>query len=211
MPSGCARPADQLRIALPGEPPDIALRGRRPAPEQRIEERPLASPTEPWRLGTPRYSCGRVSHEGEVVRIGHVVDRLDLPRHASGALGIEEKAPVVSPAQATGRRDHDAGDLKAGVEDVLVGRALGPEAATDGGRVGRIHADLAVGGQTAETRLTVSAPSDRAKRRKPRARLARLGLRRRDAGRRAARAPARQRPANSRFLIRKKECIASSP
>ena len=36
---------------------------------------------------------------------------------------------------------------QAGVEDVLIGGALGPESAANRGRVGRIHADLAAGGQ----------------------------------------------------------------
>src|SRR6185503_6625531 len=44
---------------------------------------------------------------------------------------------------------YDTGNLEAGVEDILVRGALGPESATDGGGTQRVHADLPRGIQSA--------------------------------------------------------------
>src|SRR5439155_25613620 len=61
------------------------------------------------------------------------------------AAAVEEVGAdgVARPGEA-GRRIHETGDLEPGVEDVLVGRALGPEAAAAHRRAGERDAGLPV-------------------------------------------------------------------
>ncbi len=214
MPSGCGRPA--LSDGLPSQeshqtsPCEAAVA----APEQR-EEQVLVGIARRHlgRLADVVAGPGGVADEGVVFRVGGVVDRLDLLAVLGGALGIEEEGPggVAGPLRI-GIGADDARDLQAGVEHVLVRGSLGPESAADGRRVGRIDADLAGGRETAVDAVDGDA----------------LPATGRTAGTRGAPAPGlgfpaavaadgvvattarAQRPTNSRLLLRKKECIASS-
>ena len=151
-------------VAFPAEPPDVALGRIHAALEKRIVE---------CSRGVAGRDLGRSRPVGHILGVLGVVDRLDFLAVLRGALRIEEEGAggVATPRVARlGPADH-ARELQAGIEVVLVGRALGPVAAADGRRVRRVDADLtrrrqtaidAVDGQGAETpREEAKAPSAR--------------------------------------------------
>ena len=87
------RPArGERRVAVPGEPPDVALRGSGPGPGAAGSKRSwLASPDGTLAAVQTSLQVPVVSPRKRVFRVGRVVDRLDLLAVLGGALRIEEE------------------------------------------------------------------------------------------------------------------------
>ncbi len=134
----------EQRVSVPGQPPDIAFRGRQPAPEDRMKEV----------VGFVRL----VGHEsggrpvGHVGGVGRVVDRPNLLAIRSPARGIVEEGAgrVAGPRVLRSDPADDPGQLDPGVINVLVPGTLGPEPAADKTSAGSVDADLASGVQAAK-------------------------------------------------------------
>ncbi len=125
----------ERRVAFRRHEPDVTLRGGDAALQQRIVQigRGVA-------LG---HQSG-LRPRGDVVRVRGVVDRLDLLPVVVATRAEQLAAGGVAGPLRIGVVPDDARHLDPGVEHVLVGGALGPETASDGGRVGGVDADLPV-------------------------------------------------------------------
>ena len=135
-------PAIHAGPAVPGEPPQVALRcGREPSKQRVVEVVCLVD------LGR---HAGGLGPRGRVPGLARIVDRLDLfARPRSGGIEEERRRGVPGPRIGGTTASDDAGDLQPGVVHVLVERTLGPEATPSAAAPGRIDADAPVREQTA--------------------------------------------------------------
>ncbi len=128
---------DPRRIAVPVLHPRVLLRRGIAPPQDRLEQ------------GVADRDLGLLGPVRQVVGVQRVVDVRDRRPVLRRSLRVKEerRRGVVRPRAAVFL--NDPGDLQAGIEDVRVGRANGPESTAAGRAVEHIGADLTVAVQTA--------------------------------------------------------------